>query len=113
MPHLVIEYSEDLAETYDIAALCQLLFDTAKASDIFDPATIKVRALPCPYWRSGTDPQSFAHITIRLMSGRDNLAKTRLTQSVLAAMDKQLPKVGSLTVDLKEIDPNTYAKRII
>ena len=113
MPHLVIEYSQDLAEAHDMAALCQSLFDAAKTSGVFDPATIKVRALPCPYWCTGTDPQSFAHITIRLMSGRDAAAKSRLTQHILAAMDRQLPDAGSLTVDIKEIDPTTYAKRVM
>ncbi len=113
MPHLVIEYSEDLADTHDMTALCQSLYDAAIASDIFDPATVKVRARPCPYWRIGTEPKSFAHITIRLMSGRDTLTKSRLTQHVLTAIDRQLPDVGSLTVDIKEIDPTTYAKRIL
>jgi 5-carboxymethyl-2-hydroxymuconate isomerase len=113
LPHFIVEYSEDLAATNDLAALCQLLFDTAKSSGMFDPDAIKVRALPCTHWRIGTDPQSFAHITIRLMAGRDHLVKSRLSKSVLTAMDEHLPEVGSLTVDIKEIDPTTYAKRIV
>lgn len=113
MPHFVIEYSDDLPETHDMTALCQLVFDTAVASDNFDPPTIKIRALPCRYWRTGTELQSFVHVTIRLMSGRDTPTKSRLTASVLTAMDSHLPNVGSLTVDIKEIDPATYAKRVI
>ncbi len=113
MPHFVIEYSEDVAKAHDIAALCRSIFDAAITSDIFDPAAIKVRARPCPYWHTGTEPQSFAHITIRLMSGRNTQTKLGLTKKILATMDKMLPDVGSLTVDIKDIDPTTYAKRLI
>lgn len=113
MPHFVIEYSDDLPETHNLAALCQLVFDTAVASDNFDPPTIKVRARPCPYWRTGTEPQSFVHVTIRMMAGRDTPTKSRLTASILVALDNQMPNVGSLSVDIKEIDPKTYAKRVI
>ena len=47
------------------------------------------------------------------MSGRDTQTKSGLTKRILATMDKMLPDVGSLTVDIKDIDPTTYAKRLI
>lgn len=114
MPHIVVEYSGYLDETHCMTGLCQTLFDAAVASGFFpDTSTIKVRAIPCPFSRIGTEPQSFAHATIRLLAGRDDATKASLTQLILTTLDQALPDVGSLSVDIKDIDTATYAKRTL
>ena len=114
MPHIIIEYSGHLDGTQCMTGVCQTLFDTAAASGVFpDLSAIKVRAIPCPFSRIGSEPQSFVHATIRLLAGRDDATKAALTQSILAALDQMLPDVGSLSVDIKDIDTATYAKRTL
>lgn len=114
MPHIIVEYAGHLDETHCMTGLCQSLFDAAATCGIFsDISTIKVRAIPCPFSRIGTEPQSFAHATIRLLAGRDDNTKATLTQIILATLDQTLPDVGSLSVDIKDIDTATYAKRTL
>ncbi len=114
MPHIIVEYAGQLDKTHCMTGLCQTLFDTAAASGVFpDVSAIKVRATPCPFFRIGTEPQSFAHVTIRLLAGRDEATKAELSCSILAALDQALPDVGSLSVDIKDIDTATYAKRTL
>ncbi len=114
MPHIIVEYAGHLDETHCMTGMCQTLFDAAAASGVFpDVSAIKVRAIPCPFFRIGTEPQSFAHATIRLLAGRDEATKAELTRSILAALDQALPDVGSLSVDIKDIDTATYAKRTL
>ena len=114
MPHIIVEYAGHLDETHCMTGMCATLFDAAAASGVFpDISAIKVRAIPCPFSRIGTEPQSFAHATIRLLAGRTDAAKAKLTQTMLAALDQALPDVGSLSVDIKDIDTATYAKRTL
>ncbi|MCK0102214.1 5-carboxymethyl-2-hydroxymuconate Delta-isomerase [Pseudohalocynthiibacter sp. F2068] len=114
MPHIVVEYSATLDQSHDMQALCEKLFKVACDNGIFpDTGAVKVRALPCPYVYIGQEPQSFAHATVRLLSGRDTESKARLTNLILKALDATLPDVGSLTVDIKDIDRETYAKRVL
>lgn len=114
MPHIVVEYAGHLDETHCMNTLCKTLFDAAATSGVFpDTSSIKVRALPCPFSLIGTEPQSFAHVTIRLLAGRDDAVKAELTRTILATLDQALPEVGSLSVDIKDIDTASYAKRTL
>ncbi len=114
MPHIVIEHSTNVGETHDMSALCRAVFDTAKASGVFpDTTAIKVRAIAYDHFVIGTDPQSFAHATIHLLAGRSPAVKAALTQTILDEMEKHLPTVGSLSVDIVDMDPPAQAKRIL
>lgn len=114
MPHIIVEYAGHLDEAHCMNTICKTLFDAAAASGVFpDPSAIKVRAVPCPFSLIGTEPQSFAHATIRLLAGRDDAVKAELTRTILATLDKALPNVGSLSVDIKDIDTASYAKRTL
>lgn len=114
MPHLIIEHSTDVAQTHDIDALCQALFDTAMASDLFaTKSAIKVRALACPHWRTATTPQSFAHVTVRVLQGRSVETRAEISALILAALDTALPDIGALSVEVCELEQATYAKRVL
>ena len=114
MPHIVIEYSGHMDETHDMNEVCAALFKTAADCGVFhNPTAIKVRAIPCPFWCVGSEPNCFVHATIRLLDGRDMETKKRLTALVLETLDGLLPDVGSLSVDIKEITTETYAKRTL
>lgn len=111
MPHIVMDYSPDLEQQHDIGALCQTLFDTLIANPAFpDPDTVKVRAAPWPHYLVGGRKESFAHVTLRLMPGRDATTKREISDALLAALRGGLPNAASLTVELTEIDRDSYSK---
>ncbi len=113
MPHLVIEHSAELSESHDMQALCDGLFERVAAHPtISSPATLRVRAIPCPAYRLGIEVQTFAHATLHLLPGRDGKTKSELAQSILQGLVTALPEVGSLTVNLTELDAS-YAKRML
>jgi len=111
MPHVSIEYSNDIDGKHDIHALCAAIFDALVAHPtVTGPASLKIRAFPCTYWRTGTDPQSFAHATLLALPGRTDEIKTSMTQTILDCMAAHLPDVGSLTADYGDLSP-FYIKR--
>lgn len=113
MPHVIVEHSAGLDDAHDLQALCHALFAALAAHPaVPQPDTLKVRCLPCPHSVIGTEPQSFAHCTLRLLPGRDAATRSDLSATLLAVLDRHLPQVGSLSVDLADLDP-AYAKRVL
>ena len=113
MPHVSIEFSEGIEQTHDIQLLCQEMFRVLAAQEAFDGPTIKIRATPVKYFCIGTEPQTFAHATLLLMAGRDQLTRAHLNKTILDVLNNALPDVGSLTVQEVEMTLETYAKRVL
>lgn len=112
MPHVVIDFSEGLERSHDIQALCEAVFDALILDVEVNAPALKTRARPQPYFKIGTEPDTFAHATLYLLTGRDDETKARLSDIVLKAMDKIMPTVGSLSVDVRDMNAPAYAKRV-
>jgi 5-carboxymethyl-2-hydroxymuconate isomerase len=114
MPHIIIEYAAPIAEQHDLDKLCKALFDAALETGVFkSPKDVKVRAIPATHWYLQTENDSFIHVTVRLLTGRTTEQKASVTNAMLKTADQLLPEVGSISVDIKELDPATYAKRSV
>ncbi len=111
MPHCVVEYSSDLEQGSNIAQLTLSLHEAMARSELFDIESIKVRAIPVSYYLVGGRETSFIHATVRLLAGRTIQQKSALSQNVLEAISKMFPSVASITVDVIDINPDTYRKQ--
>ena len=113
MPHIVIEYSKSLSDEVDIQALCQDAVDCAFASGLFGQLSdVKSRAIGYETTVINLPSPSFVHVTIWLLDGRTDSQKAELTAAMADKMDARLPAIGSLTVDIRDMQRNTYAKRV-
>ncbi|SHJ48236.1 5-carboxymethyl-2-hydroxymuconate isomerase [Shimia gijangensis] len=115
MPHLILEHSAELATSHDLQALVDDLFETACAHPAIsaNPSAVKVRSNACQHLRSGVSPETFAHLELRLLPGRSSETKADLAGALLKALERHLPKVGSLSVEPVEMDAATYVKRTL
>lgn len=112
MPHIIIEYAHPIADNHDMNAICSTLFEAAMATGVFKTREdVKVRALPASHWFQEVENSTFAHVTVRLMEGRTLEQKAMLTRALLEKADELLPDVGTISVDIKELDPKTYQRR--
>lgn len=84
MPHCVIEYSTSLETRAD--ELVATVFQAVSTSPLFDAKTVRVRASAYEHYQLGEASAHFLHITIRLLQGRNDEQKTRLTQRVTEAV---------------------------
>ena len=78
MPHLVIEYSEDVAQQADIDAVVAAAHDGAMDSGLFPEYDIKTRAAAYKYHRTGQTRDSFVHVSVHLLDGRSDEQKSAL-----------------------------------
>ncbi|MFN3659131.1 MAG: 5-carboxymethyl-2-hydroxymuconate Delta-isomerase [Pseudolabrys sp.] len=120
MPHIIIEYSANLEDRLDVAALVADLHQAAVDSAVADLAGIRTRAARREHFRvaDGKPENGFVHIVARLRVGRSEEQRRKLGELLLAAADKRLAPVYpahplGLTIEIHEIDHMTFRRNTL
>ena len=113
MPHCIIEYSSGVADCIEIGDLVAAVHQGVLSSGLFDEYDIKTRALAYAHHRTGSTRDSFVHVTVRLLSGRDDAQKTDLSEKLLAQIEPLLPAVVSVGVEICDMHRDSYRKRVL
>ena len=112
MPHITVEYSSNLGRGVSVRTLIDELHRTVLDSGLFEPASVRTRALPRDIYviADGNPENVFLHIIARIRAGRTMEARKslgngllRTAKSVIAALPVSTPV--ALTVEVHEIDP--------
>ena len=112
MPHCIVEYSQALENQLEPMQLVEAVHSGAKASGLFEDNAIKSRAIPYSHYRTGEQPIDFVHVTVRILSGRDQAQRASLSQAVLAELAKLELSAISLTVEVRDMERESYAKLV-
>jgi len=117
MPHLTIDYSANLEEAVDIAALCDTLRRAGIASGVFPLAGVRVRAFAATHVSiaDGNPKHGYIDISVRLRGGRTMEAKQAATRAVFDAAERFLAPVMAtrslaLSFEMRDIDPDLSPK---
>jgi len=116
MPHLHVEYSDNLRDL-DVDRLLLRLNHTLVGSGQFaDELDIKSRAVAMASYRVGTalSERAFAHIKLSILSGRSPEVKRQLSTALLEVLKEAVPAVAGvdiqLCVEVLDIDRDSYSK---
>ncbi|SEP80770.1 5-carboxymethyl-2-hydroxymuconate Delta-isomerase [Thalassovita taeanensis] len=117
MPHFIIDYSANLEDAVDIAALCDLLRRTAIETGVFPLAGVRVRAFAATHVSiaDGDPKHGYIDISIRLRAGRDLDTRQQATTAIFAAAKDFLAPVMqtrslALSCEMRNIDPDLSPK---
>ena len=113
MPHCIIEYSSGVADQIGINDLVAAVHQGVLSSGLFDEYDIKTRAVAYTFHRTGATRDSFVHVTVRLLSGRDDTQKADLSEKLLARIEPMLPGVASVGVEVCDMHRDSYRKRVL
>lgn len=119
MPHMIIEYSGNVAEHHDIDALLGALQRATLGLEVAPVAGVRIRAIRADEYRiADSSDQNHAYIAMvaRLGPGRDDATKARLIETLLDAGEAQLatevsPLVIAWSLEVQEIDANYRVNR--
>lgn len=111
MPHCIIEHSTEL----DGNELVSLVYQGALQSNLFQPqgSDIKVRAKPYSNYQTGSVDIHFVHVTLRILCGRTLEQKTDLSHLVLQQLKKVITQNCSVSVEVVDIETESYAKIVV
>lgn len=114
MPHIIVEYSRDVADHIDVPDLLQALHERlAVAAEGVPRSRIKSRGVPASYAVVGDQDGHghMVHVTLLLLAGRD-VATRRAYADPLHALARSavadvLPNC-SVTLEVRDMDPDVY-----
>ncbi len=111
MPHLVVEYSDNVARHHDIDELLAVVHDAALATGLPPLAGLRTRGVSRAHYRIATGDPDFAFIAIvaRIGPGRSPDDKTAFLNAVLDAAEAEVDRAGgplvvSWSIEIQEID---------
>jgi len=110
MPHIIIEYSEDIISHEGAKLLVDTVFVAAEESGMFEPLNIKVRAVPVRVYRLGLSAEGFIHVQCRIHAGRPTETKKALTSDIINTLRDLSIDVAVITAEAVDMDRESYSK---
>lgn len=117
MPHVTIDYSANMEQRTDMAALCDTLRRAAIETGLFPMPGIRVRAVRADHVAiaDGADRHGYVDISVRLRAGRPQKAKAAATEHLFQAARQFLePALAqhsiALSIEMRDIDPDLSPK---
>jgi len=110
MPHMIIEFSQELASDERIGSMMDAIHQAALSTGLFEESHIKVRMLPIQYYITNKVRDSFIHAQLRILSGRSTEQKKILSETVLASIKDQHWPVKRITVEVVDMDSDSYSR---
>ncbi len=113
MPHCIISYANELEASVCPRKLVAIVHECAIESGLFNEKAVKTRAQGFSEYHSSNEGQRFIHVELRILSGRTQAQRQHLTETVLAGLKRLNLSSISLTVEVCDMDKQTYAKVVI
>jgi len=114
MPHIIVEYSDNL-KALDVPVLLETLHETLAEHDTINMAAIKTRAIPLQNCvvAENMDPDEMVHVTLKLLPGRSVALKKTMAEALFSIVQNAVALNNencSLSVEVVELDAETYTK---
>lgn len=115
MPHVIIEYSENLSRDPNIGNLSRCVHYALNDSGLFALDDIKTRAYSVEDYLVGSvgDTGAFLHVMIYLLEGRSIQQRKALSESVCNAVSSLISSKAQVSVDVRELSKEIYSKRVL
>lgn len=110
MPHLIIEYPQDIIAAERVEATLGKVHQAALGTGLFEESHIRIRAIPLTHYRHGGKQEPFIHVQCRIHAGRPDEKKRQLSEAVLTVIRKEELPVKVITVEVVEMDKASYAR---
>lgn len=117
MPHFHLEYSANLEDVVDMAALCEAIRAEASLIDTIPMAGIRVRATRVDHvaMADGHPKHGFIDLSVRLREGRaDDVKRDAITRIFAALKDFVAPVLAThsiaLSAEMRDIDAGLSPK---
>lgn len=113
MPHCILEYAKPLEAQLNPTKLLQAVYEGAYSSGLFEGPDIKTRAIAYEDYLTGTDKKAFIHVTVKILNGRTDEQKQKLSSTVIKRLTALKLSDTSLTVEIVDMESYSYAKHLV
>lgn len=110
MPHIVIEYSDNLSKQIKSSKATALAHKAVVDSGLFSPEAVKARSLAYDDYVLHNEAKSFLHVTISILTGRNEEERKALSGVVFKTISNAIPDADKVSVNIHEMDKASYTK---
>jgi 5-carboxymethyl-2-hydroxymuconate isomerase len=89
------------------------LHHAAASTGVVKAEDLKLRAQAFDDYLVAGEQKSFFHVTLYMLAGRAPQQKETLSVAIRKALAELLPATHSLSVDIRDMDPEAYKKRLM
>lgn len=119
MPHLIVEYSSNVATHHDVSALLDAVQEATLALEVAPVAGVRIRAICQDEYRiadGSNENHAYIAMVARIGPGRDDETKLKIIDALLDAGEAQLatedsPLVIAWSLEVQEIDAQFRVNR--
>ena len=113
MPHLTIEYSENLAENIEISKLVKVMHDSSASIEALPLGGLRTRASRREFYliADGDSSNTFVNVVLRIAPGRSDEVKKQAGEKLFSALKDffdlffQSSPIA-LSLEIQELDAN-------
>ena len=113
MPHCIIEYSKEIEKYVEPIKIIHAVYQGALKSELFEDDDIKTRSFAFDSYQSGSIKRAFVHVTAKILSGRNIEQKRKLSESIMSQLKKIDFQLTLLTVEIVEIEKESYSRAMM
>jgi len=113
MPHCIIEYSKELEDEIKPSQLIERVYQGTLKSNLFIDKDIKLRTISFENHKIGNEKIDFIHVTVKILTGRSIEDKKALSHIILDDFKDIDIKPLSVTVEVYEIENESYSKLVL
>ena len=112
MPHIIVEYSENLLDAAEINIMLKAIHCSIADSGLFKGNQIKTRAYPFKEFTNAGESEPYIHIQARIKSGRDIDNKKRFSEVILSGFEVLSIQTSVITVEVIDMERESYGKYV-
>lgn len=112
MPHIVCHYAcgQKMPPIRDVLSM---LHRVAASTGVVRAEDLKSRAQAFDDYLIAGERKSFFHVAFYLLAGRTPAQKEQLSVALRQGMAEMMPEVHSISIDIRDMDPDAYKKRLL
>ncbi|MEE2998814.1 MAG: 5-carboxymethyl-2-hydroxymuconate isomerase [Pseudomonadota bacterium] len=118
MPHIIIEYSENIEKQIRLKALIEEVYAAAIDTGVFPMGGLRIRAAKRQHYKiaDGHPDNGFIHVELKIGPGRDETTKTSALKTIFSAVEEFLKPIHengplAMSAELNEFDPELRINR--
>jgi 5-carboxymethyl-2-hydroxymuconate isomerase len=112
VPHIICHFARD-QKMPPIRDVLSMLHRVAAATGVVKAEDLKSRAQAFDDYLIAGERKSFFHVAFYLLAGRTPAQKERLSVDLRAGLVELMPEVYSISIDIRDMDPVAYKKRLL
>ena len=110
MPHIIVEYPEQLVNYTRVGEMLQTLHHAIADSGLFKADQIRTRAYAFKKFTNAGGSEPYIHIQARIKAGRDVDNKKQLGDVILKGLSDLSIPAAVITVEIIDMERESYGK---